>query len=210
MKKVSKKTIDRALLYMRILEGLIKEKRNLISSGQLADIAQTSDVQIRKDISHFGKVGTPRLGYNTKELKKILEDFILQENVVRVVLFGVGNLGTAIIKYPGFHKGKVKMIAAFEKDAQKIGKKINNLTIYPIERAPEVIRKTKAHIGIIAVPKEYAQEVADLIVLSGLRSIINFAPESITVPKNVLVKDIDLTIEFLSLFCNTQRVKNDS
>ncbi|MDP8262969.1 MAG: redox-sensing transcriptional repressor Rex [Candidatus Ancaeobacter aquaticus] len=204
MKTISKKTIERVLLYLRTLEGLIKEKRYLVSSKQLAQIIGLTDAQIRKDISSFGKVvGTPGIGYKTKELKKTLEKFVLQQNVVHIVLFGVGNLGTAIMKYPGFQGKKIKIVAAFDKTKSKIGKKMHGVSIYPVIRAPEIIAKTHADIGVIAVPKEYSQEVADVMVLSGLRGIVNFSPISISVPQNVKVKDIDLSIEFLSLFCNT-------
>jgi len=205
MKKIPRKTIERALLYIRTLEGLIKAKRYLISSSELAAMTGFSDVQIRKDISKFGKVGTPRIGYKTIELRDILERFVLQENDVRAVLFGVGNLGSAILKYPGFQKDRIKIMAAFDNDKRKIGKKINDVTIYALSKAPQMIKKTRSEIGIIAVPKEYSQEVADVIALCGLRGIINFTPTSITAPKNIVIRDIDLTIEFLSLFCDIQR-----
>jgi len=82
---------------------------------------------------------------------------------------------------------------------------INDVTIYALSKAPQMIKKTRSEIGIIAVPKEYSQEVADVIALCGLRGIINFTPTSITAPKNIVIRDIDLTIEFLSLFCDIQR-----
>ena len=82
--------------------------------------------------------------------------------------------------------------------------KINGVMVYSSKRAPDTIKRRRANIGIIAVPKEESQEVADLMVLSGLRGIINFSPMTIVVPKNVFVKDIDFTIEFLSLFCGIQ------
>lgn len=202
MKQVPKKTVERALLYIRTLENLIKNKRYLISSRELSALTGLSDVQIRKDISSFGKVGTPRIGYKTVELKRILEGFILQQNIVHVALFGTGNLGSAILKYPGFHKGNIKLVAAFDKDPSKIGRKINGISIHAIEQAPAVIKKTHADIGILAVPAESSQEVADVMILSGLKGIVNFAPATINAPVTVKVKDIDLSIEFLSLFCD--------
>lgn len=205
MKHISRKTVSRALLYIRVLESLIKEKRNLVSSQELARLTGLTDVQIRKDISSFGKLGTPRIGYKTKELRDALEDFVLQQETVHLVLFGVGNLGTAILRYPGFHQGKIKIVAAFDKAPKKVGRKINGIMIYSVESAPEIIKKTHADIGLITVPKEHSQEVADLIVLSGLRGVVNFSPTSLTVPKNVFVRDIDLTIEFLTLFCDVCR-----
>jgi len=199
MKKFPQKTITRAFVYIRTLEKLIKENQEFISSQKLAKITGLTDVQIRKDISNFGKVGKPRIGYQTRELKKILENYVMQ-NIVHAVLFGVGNLGSAILKYPGFHQEKVKIVAAFDNDKKKIGKSINGICIYAIEEAKRIIRKCHAEIGIIAVPSEHSQQIANMIVASGLKGIVNFSPTSIDVPSHVQVKDIDLTIEFLSLF----------
>ena len=205
MKKIPRKTITRVLLYIRTLEGLLKEKRYLISSGQLSEITGLSDVKIRKDISNFKKIGKPRVGYKTLDLKRTLEDYLLQNNVVHLVLFGVGNLGSAILRYPGYHRDKVKLVAAFDVSDKKVGKKIDGVRIYPVERAPEIIKRCHADIGIIAVPKEHCQEVADYMVLSGLTRIVNFAPSSISVPAKVQVRNMDFTIEFLSLFCDSTR-----
>jgi len=124
MKKIPRKTIERALLYIRTLEGLIKAKRYLISSSELAAMTGFSDVQIRKDISKFGKVGTPRIGYKTIELRDILERFVLQENDVRAVLFGVGNLGSAILKYPGFQKDRIKIMRLLTMISAKLAKRL--------------------------------------------------------------------------------------
>jgi redox-sensing transcriptional repressor len=205
MKKIPRRTITRVLLYIRTLEALAKEKRFLVSSGQLADITGLSAVQIRKDISNFKSVGKPRVGYRTAELKKTLENYLLQDTKVHVVLFGVGNLGSAILQYPGFHRGKIRLVAAFDVSRHKIGKKIGGVRVYPVDRAPEIVKRLHGDIGIIAVPEGNAQEVADYMVLSGLQKIINFAPYPVSVPAKVQVRNIDFTIEFLSLYCNTQK-----
>lgn len=205
MKKIPRKIITRVLLYIRTLEGLLKEKRFMISSKQLSEITGLSDVKIRKDISNFKKVGKPRVGYKTTELKKTLENYLLQNHAVHLALFGVGHLGEAFLRYPGFRREKVKLVAAFDISPRKIGKKVQGIRIYPVERAPEIIKKRGADIGIIAVPKERAQEVADYMVLSGLHRIVNFAPCSISVPAKVHVRNMDFTIEFLSLFCDPHR-----
>ncbi len=204
MKTISPKTIDRALLYIRALENLLKKKRDKISSSELADITGSSDVQVRKDISFFGKVGIPRIGYETKKLKDVLENFILQDNIVHIALFGVGNLGKAILKYPGFQTDKIKLVAAFDKAKNKVLKEVNGVKIYPVEQSVRLIKKVHAEIGIIAVPSENSQEVADIMVNSGLKGIVNFAPNRVSVPKNVYVKDIDFSIEIFSIFSHTQ------
>ncbi len=204
MKKISGRTITRALLYIRTLETLLKDKKDSVSSGELARITGLTDVQIRKDISSFGKVGTPRVGYDVRELRNKLENFVLQKKEIRVVLFGVGNLGTAILKYPWLRKGKLKVIAAFDTSGSKAGKTINGVSVYPAEKAPAIIKQSKAELGIVAVPEDKGQDVADIMVKAGLKGIANFAPVSLKVPKHVIVRNIDLSIEFLSLFCDTQ------
>jgi len=203
LKKFPQRTISRALVYIRTLAQLLESRKEVVSSSQLALITGLSDVQIRKDISNFGKVGRPRIGYRTAELKQVLENYILQ-NIVHAVLFGVGNLGSALLKYPGFHQDKVKLVAAFDTDKKKIGTEINGVSIYSISEAQKIIASSHVEIGIIAVPVEYSQKVADIIIKSGLKGIVNFTPTTVTVPKEIIVKNIDLTIEFLSLFCDIQ------
>jgi len=207
MKHIPQRTIDRVLIYIRTLEHLIKEKRHLISSGELSRITGISDVQIRKDVSRFGRVGTPRIGYEIEELNRTFKDYLLQKDTVKVVLFGVGNLGTAILKYPGFLKNRINIVAAFEKNSAKVNKNINGVKVYSVDKAPRIIKRIKADLGIIAVPENASQEVADIMVLSGLKGIVNFSPTSISFPKNVTVKDIDFSLEFLSLLCNIQHRK---
>ncbi len=203
MRRFPRKTITRSLLYIRILEKLIAEGEQFVSSKRISDIAGLSDAQVRKDISNFGRVGRPRVGYRTTDLKKVLEEFI-SKNVVHVVLFGAGNLGTAVLKYPKFQQGKIRIIAAFDKNKRKIGRSINGVPVYDLTRAREIIKRLRADIAVIAVPEKSSQQVASLIVSCGVKGIINFSPASISVPKSVHVRNIDLSIEFLSLSCVIQ------
>lgn len=206
MNQISSKVISRALLYIRTLDDLVQVGQATTSSNSLADITGLTPEQIRKDISSFGKVvGRPRIGYDIQNLKQTLEEFV-HSHIVHVALFGVGNLGTAILRYPGFHQDKVKMVAAFDKDLRKVGKEINGINVYDITEALKLIPKKHAEIGVVAVPKEGAQEVVDLMVASGLKGIVNFCPTSVQVPAGVIVRNIDLTIEFHSLFCDLQQV----
>ena len=200
-RKYPQRTIPRALLYIRILDDLLKRGKQFVSSGELARITGVRDVQIRKDISNFGPVGKPRVGYQIRALKNLLEASV-QKKAVQVVLFGMGNLGKAIARYPEFHTEKIKIAAAFEKEPRLIGKDLNGIRVYSLEKVNSVVKRTRALIGINAVPKEAAQEMADVMVAAGLRGIINFCPTPITIPDHVAVKNIDLTIEFMTLLCD--------
>ena len=199
MKKFPQRTVTRAFMYLRALDSLIEEGKAYVSSGELAAMTALTDVQIRKDISVFGKAGKPRVGYDTLRLKQLLEEYVIQ-NVVHVVLFGVGNLGSAILRYPGFQEDKIKMVAAFDSDPNKVDKAINGISIYSLDKAKLLIQKKHVEIGVIAVPKQASQQIADLLVSCGIQGIVNFSPTTITVPKGIFVKNIDLAVEFLSLF----------
>ncbi len=203
MKKFSQKTISRSLLYVRALEILIKEKKEYVSSSELSQITGFTDVQIRKDISNFKKVGKPRVGYQTRRLKEAIEEHVLQSTVY-ASLFGVGNLGMAIMKYPEFHSAKIRLVNAFDSDPKKIGKVINGIMIYPVKDAKKIISRSRVDIGVIATPAGKSQEIADTIASCGVKGVINFSPTSVNVPEGVIVKNIDLSIEFLSLFCDIQ------
>ena len=209
MKQFPQKTIARAFLYLRALDLLIEKEKEYVSSKELAEMAGVVDVQVRKDVSSFGKVGKPRVGYQTNKLKKLLEEYIVQ-HVVHVVLFGVGNLGSAILQYPGFRDDKVKILAAFDSDPKKIGKTINGITIHSLEKAKEIISKKHIEIGVIACPKQFSQKIADLLVTCRVKGIINFSPTAITVPKDVYVRNIDLAVEFLGLYCDMQSQRRNN
>ncbi len=206
MKRFPQRTIIRAFIYLRALDALIEDGRVYVSSGELATITSLTDVQIRKDISAFGKVGKPRVGYDTRRLKQLLEEFVVQ-NVVHVVLFGVGNLGSAILRYPGFQEDKIKIVAAFDSDPEKGDKAINGISIYPLDKAKMIIQKKHVEIGVIAVPKQASQQIADLLVSCGVECVVNFSPTNISVPKGTFVKNIDLAVEFLALFCDMSSKK---
>lgn len=207
MKKFPQRTISRAFMYLRVLDGLSEEGREYVSSQELASMTGVFDAQVRKDISVFGKVGRPRIGYPVNTLKKLLEEYIVQ-HVVHVVLFGVGNLGSAILRYPGFRDDKVKIVAAFDNDPEKIGKAINGITIHAFDKADAFIPRKHVEIGVIAVPKHASQRVADLMVACGIKGIINFSPISVLAPKDVCVRNIDLAVEFLALFYDMQAQKH--
>lgn len=205
-RRVPERTIPRTLLYIRILDDLLKRGEDHVSSGELARMTGFQDNQIRKDISNFGPVGKPRVGYPVRALKKRLEASV-HGAPVQVVLFGTGNLGKAIARYPEFHSSKINIAAGFDKDPRKIGKQIDGIKIYALSQAKRVVKQKKAVIGINAVPKEAAQDVVDIMVAAGIRGIINFSPVTVTVPDKVTVKNIDLTIEFMALLCDMRMVK---
>ena len=157
---------------------------------------------MRKDLGYFGHFGVSGAGYSTEELKAALEKILGKDKIWNVAVVGAGHLGKALLNYPGFKERGLNIVAAFDADARKIGKRVKDITIQSIDELPKAIQKKKVSIGIIAVPAKDAQEVADKLIEAGIKGILNFAPEALTVPESVKVKDVDLSreLETLSYF----------
>jgi len=182
------------------LRGLMfcSEQREHVSSKDLANLLAVQPWQIRKDFSYFGDFGTPGVGYNIKKLTKQISK-ILKLNVKhKIALVGVGNLGTAVLAYPGFKTYGFEIAAAFDVDPKKIGRKVKNITIGDISNL-RLLKKKKIGIGIIAVPRSAAQQVSDALVDAGVKGILNFSPCHITVPKKVKVITIDIAMDLARL-----------
>ncbi|UCG35371.1 MAG: redox-sensing transcriptional repressor Rex [Candidatus Omnitrophota bacterium] len=202
MKKVPEGTISRLFIYLREITELARMNIRTISSAELGERTNLSDAQVRKDLGYFGHFGVSGAGYDTNELKQALEKILGKDKTWNVAVVGVGQLGSALISYSGFKKHGLQFIAALDADTKKVGKKVGEITIESIGELPKVVSNKKITIGIIAVPAEGAQEVAEKLMAAGVECLLNFAPVSLNVPENVKVKDVDLSreLETLSYF----------
>ena len=201
-KKVPEGTISRLFVYLREIAELTKINIRMISSAELGERANLSDAQVRKDLGYFGQFGVSGAGYDTSELKGALEKILGKGKVWNVAVVGAGHLGSALLAYPGFKKHGLNIVAAFDSDAKKIGRRYGDIAIHSIDELPKVVKDKKISIGIIAAPAENAQQVADNLIKSGVERILNFAPTALIVPENIKVKDVDLSreLETLSYF----------
>jgi redox-sensing transcriptional repressor len=164
-----------------------------VSSTELASLLGVTPWQIRKDLSYFGGLGTRGVGYNVDGLVSHIRD-ILKLNVVRkAALVGVGNLGLAILAFPGFLPFGLEIAAAFDIDKRKVGKKRNGLLVENIERLG-TLKERGITLGIIAVPGNEAQNIANQLVEVGIKAILNLAPRYIEAPKRVKVITIDIAL----------------
>lgn len=190
-KRIPDETIRRLPVYLRGLMFLIEGGQLSISSKKFADYVGVNSCQIRKDFSYFGDFGVRGVGYDIRklciEIKGILKLGVLQ----KAVLVGVGNLGSAILTYSGFQLYGFELTAAFDNDPRKIGQKIENVKIQDVAKL-DVIKKDNIKHAIIAVPRNYAQEIANALVKAGVTGILNFSPCYIMVPKKVKVMTIDI------------------
>jgi len=185
--------VGRLPVYLRALSFLIAEGRQITSSQELGDRLGISSAQIRKDLSHFGEFGKQGTGYDINFLYDQLRQILKVNRMWDVVLVGAGNLGKAIADYNGF-KGKGFVIRAiFDNDPDKVGKPmgIDRIKVQPVSELAGVIREHSITVGIIATPAEEAQAVARTMIEAGIKSILNYAPITLTVPSNVRVQYID-------------------
>lgn len=196
MKKyIPEDTIKRLSVYLRNLLNLKSQGKKIASSKEIASSLNIQPEQFRKDLSYFGSFGKRGVGYDVEKLLKELEKIIGIENKIKVILVGVGRLGSALIRYKGFSILNMEIVCAFDNDPDKIGKFINGIEIKDIKEMKEFLKREKVKVGIICVPAKSAQEVAEYMVKSGIRGILNFAPVSLNLPENIFVRYVDIPSE---------------
>ena len=196
--KIPDETIRRMPVYLRGLMLASEQGQKSISSSNLAEFVGVYPWQIRKDFSYFGDFGTRGVGYNVEKLAKEIKK-ILKLNVdQRAALIGVGNLGMAILAFPGFHIYGLNICAAFDINQKKIGKTINNVTIECASKL-STIKQRRIKLAVMAVPRNAALETADILLKAGVRGILNFSPCYLVVPKKVKVITIDIAMDMARL-----------
>jgi redox-sensing transcriptional repressor len=196
--KIPNETIRRLPIYLRGLAFLAGQGQNSVSSGKLADFVNIPPFQIRKDFSYFGDFGTRGVGYDIANLSRQIKKILNLETVHKAALIGVGNLGSAVLAYPGFNIYGFHIEAAFDNDPGKIGKEVGGVVVENINRLNTLARRNVT-LAIIAVPGQAAQQVTDELVVAGIKGILNFSPRRITVPKKVKVITIDIATDLARL-----------
>lgn len=191
LKRIPDETVRRLPVYLRGLMFLQEEGLERISSSRLGDFVGVHSWQIRKDFSYFGDFGVRGVGYEIKKLLSEIKGILKLDTIQKAALVGTGNLGTAILSYPGFEIYGFQVDVAFDNNPKKIGKKIKKVEVLDISNL-DILKKMNIKLGIIAVPRNAAQEIADALVKAGVTGILNFSPCYITVPKKVKVMTIDI------------------
>jgi len=194
MPKTSDKTVGRLSLYRRTLLNLQHKGVMHVHSGSLADMVGLNAAQVRRDLMEVGANGTPAKGYPIKQLLENLNQFFHVDEQQNMALTGVGNLGRALLDYFPAKRSNAKIQIAFDSDPHKTNRVIVGCRCYPAEEMEQRIREFNINLGIIAVPAEHAQKVADRFVAAGIRGILNFAPTALHVPSQTYLEDIDITM----------------
>jgi redox-sensing transcriptional repressor len=207
MKKISDSTIQRLSKYYRTLSRLIEKGSLTVSSTEMANLNNITSAQVRKDLSFFGTFGKRGLGYNCEKLKDHIAKILGIQKEWNVALVGFGNIGRALINYQEFKSQGFIIKSIFDSDPEKQNQIFSGIPVNDISQAAKIIKENRIEIVILAIPVAYAQDIVDKFVKYGIKAFLNFAPTSIKVPNNVLVKNENMSIELeaLSFFLTNQK-----
>ena len=184
---ISDKVIRRLTLYHCILTEYIEKNIDVISSPQIAALLKIDDSQVRKDLKVLNNIGKCRVGYNVKELKESIEKTLGFKVAKNAFIIGAGNLGSALTKYDDFESYGLNIIALFDNNPLKIDTTINHKRVFHLRDLPKMAQKQNVELAILTVPRQYAQDVTDFLVKSGIKHIWNFTPSILRVPDDVSV-----------------------
>jgi redox-sensing transcriptional repressor len=194
------KTVYRLSIYHRCLQRLRENGVLTVSSEALARAAGVKSPQLRKDLAYFGNFGTRGLGYNVESLSGMIGETLGTTRLQPVILVGVGNLGSALLRYGGFNKEGFEIVGAFDAQPAAAARHVTTkIPIFQDTLMEAFIREHSVKLAILCVPAAVAQQVVNLLVASGIQAILNFAPVVLEVPEHVVVNNVDLAVELENL-----------
>lgn len=193
---ISIATYNRLPVYLKALRNMREQGQEFISSVALAEAARENASVVKSDLSYvISGAGKPKVGYSVEQLISDLESYLGYNNAKDAIIVGVGRLGLALMQYSGFKKYGLNILAGFDINDEVIGKKINGKEILPTGKLAGAVERLNVKLAILCTPQEHAQAMADLLVSSGIRAILNFTAMHLIVPDNVIVKDEDIAAE---------------
>jgi redox-sensing transcriptional repressor len=211
MKHLPHKTVERLSQYRRALLLILTKEKTHVFSHEIAQMLHITPVQVRRDLMLIGYSGNLRKGYDIKELIDLIGKIIDTDKGQTVAVVGLGNLGKAIISYFRGKRTKLTIVAAFDVNSEKIDRVYNGVPCYHADLLPEIIKKENISVGIITVPAEQAPAIAETLVLSGIKGILNFTPKPLNVSPFVYLEEYDMitSLEKVAFFAkkNDERFK---
>lgn len=207
--QVPEATVARLPAYLQALHHLADDGVTTVSSQELADLVHVSAAMLRKDLSHLGTYGTRGVGYDVAMLVHEMSAVLGLEHDWPVAIIGVGNLGRALAHYGGFSSRGLSVAALFDVDPATVGTEVNGHTVHHVDEIPTLVGRRGVRIAVVATPSAAAQDTCDLLVRSGVTSILCFAGAAVRVPAGVTVRAVDLSTELQILGFHEQRKRSD-
>lgn len=198
MRKLDLAAVIRLPQYHQILQTMRRQGQKYASSSHLAQLLSVDPSLVRKDLACVA-TGVQKLGYPIQLTMEKIEHLLGMRNTKEAFLAGAGSLGRALMAYPGFKQYGLSIIAAFDADPAKAGGAVGEVKVLPIEKLAGLMRRMNIMIGIIAVPAEAAQGVADLMEKAGALALWNFAPVMLQMPDHVIVRNENLAAGYALL-----------
>src|SRR4051794_5553200 len=183
--------------YLQVLTQAHKMGKTTISSQELADYTHVNSTQIRRDLSGFGKFGKRGVGYNVDSLVSQIRKILRTAGQHNIALFGAGHLGRAIAGSDVFADHGFQIVAIFDTDERKIGEQIGDLTVRQYDEMRSAVDEEEIVVGVLAVPGQAAQKVADDLVEAGVKIIFNYSESLLQVPPDVTVHTSSPAVDLL-------------
>jgi len=188
------RTVERLCTYRRTLRRCLEQGKARVFSHELAAAHQATPAQVRRDLMTIGFTGSPARGYDVAALLAYVGRILDPPGGTAAVVIGVGHLGRALLAYFTRDRSPLHVAAAFDSDPDKVGTELYGCPVHAIDRLEEILDDSPASVGIIAVPAEHAQAVADRLIHSGIRGFVNFAPVILRLPPHVTCEDMDIAV----------------
>lgn len=198
-RKIPRATAKRLPVYYRYLNILLNANKKRVSSTELSEAVQVDSATIRRDFSYFGELGKRGYGYDVEKLLNFFKRVLNQDQLTSIALVGVGNIGRALMNYNFHQNTNLRISCAFDPKPELANTIQSGIPVYPVTEMQKQLREQQIDAVILTVPGDQAQKVADELVETGVRGILNFTPVRLSVPKEVQVQNIDLTNEFQTL-----------
>lgn len=202
------KTVERLVVYRQLLQSLQARGKSRVYSMDLAELAGNTAAQVRRDLMVVGCGGNTRSGYSAEDILAAIDALLEPPAGIPMAIAGIGNLGRAMLGYFSLLSPRFRIVAAFDSDENKVGRTICGQRVTHIRDIIRTLAENPVQLGVITVPAEHAQRVADVFVMSGVRGIVNFAPVPLRVPDGVRLENMHITAAFEKVaFFARQNVK---
>ncbi len=197
--KIPQATAKRLPLYYRFLKNLHSSGKLRVSSAELSEAVKVDSATIRRDFSYFGALGKKGYGYNVNYLLSFFRKTLDQDELTKVALIGVGNLGTAFLNYNFMKNNNTKIEMAFDVAENKVGTHISDVPVYHMNEIEARLQDEGISVAILTVPAPVAQSITDQLIEANIKGILNFTPARLNVPSSIRIHHIDLAVELQSL-----------